>query len=375
MNESPAPALNEWAPDILGAGFEAKQIQLHDDDEGEVVCTLVRHQPEADPQQIEGTPARAQFSVLYIHGWNDYFFQKELARQWSRIGARFYAIDLRKYGRSWLDHQTFGYVDTLETYDEDMHAALQAIKAEDEAETGALRPLVLSGHSTGGLTATLWADRHPGALAGLVLNAPWLELSSFTAIRNASHPVIERIAAVSPYRPLTLSSGPNFYGMSLSGWLPEDGELPLELEDYPDDPSVVGWGTNPKWKNPAGQQTPAGWFNAVLYGHDRVAEGLDITCPILMEISVESSSGDKWDPIMRRQDTVLDVEALAQRAVNLGRNVNIQRFEAKHDVALSDPEVRREIWMGLFRWAHAYLRAEDGSSLCAEIPQTITLCP
>ena len=42
----------------------------------------------------------ADVDVLYVHGWSDYFFQKRLARFWTDQGARFYALDLRKYGRS-----------------------------------------------------------------------------------------------------------------------------------------------------------------------------------------------------------------------------------------------------------------------------------
>lgn len=40
----------------------------------------------------------------------------------------------------------------------------------------------------------LWADRHPGALAGVVLNAPWLELQGSSLIRNISMHLVEPIA-------------------------------------------------------------------------------------------------------------------------------------------------------------------------------------
>lgn len=70
-------------------------------------------------------------------------------------------MDLRKYGRSLREHQTRGYVESLSTYDEDIHAALRVVRAAHGVGTD----LVLMGHSTGGLTAALWAHRHPGRCA------------------------------------------------------------------------------------------------------------------------------------------------------------------------------------------------------------------
>jgi len=52
---------------------------------------------EAPPTEEEVRPARV---LLYVHGWSDYFFQTELARYWHAQGAAFYALDLRKFGRS-----------------------------------------------------------------------------------------------------------------------------------------------------------------------------------------------------------------------------------------------------------------------------------
>ena len=43
---------------------------------------------------------RGRRAVLYLHGWNDYFFQTHLADYLSDIGYDFYALDLRRYGRS-----------------------------------------------------------------------------------------------------------------------------------------------------------------------------------------------------------------------------------------------------------------------------------
>lgn len=358
-----------WGSDVMGPGFVAQTMPLADDDQGPVVATLVRHDPELDPKTLPGTPVNPSFAVLYIHGWNDYFFQAELAREVARCGGRFYGIDLRKYGRSLRDHQTFGYITDLRQYDEDLQAALNLI-----AKDGRL-PLVLMGHSTGGLTAALWAHRHPGVLAGLMLNSPWLELQTSPSVRETMRPIVERVAARSPQKVLSLDSGPNFYGMSLTGWLESDGPVPPELAQWPDDPSVKGgWNLNPKWKNPQGAATRAAWLYAILRGHQQVAQGLDIDCPIFVGTATSSGGGKVWDPIMRRQDVVLDVAIIAQRAIGLGRRLQLFRYDSKHDLVLSDPDVRILFYTDLGRWFEQIIRSDDGQVL-VNAPRQAALAP
>ena len=121
-------------PDVLGAPYTAETISLPDDEEGEVVATLV-HRPSARPT------TRA---VLHVHGFADYFFQTAYAEWWTERGYDFYALDLRKYGRSIRPHQTPNYVGDLRDY----FLELDEAWARGRTPT---RRCVLSGHSTGGL--------------------------------------------------------------------------------------------------------------------------------------------------------------------------------------------------------------------------------
>src|SRR5687767_14692302 len=116
-------AVTRWSPDVLGPPYERLELELAADAEGPVVATLVRRTRD---EVIDG-PGR--FDVLYVHGWSDYFFQRELAEYWVRRGGRFHALDLRKYGRSLRPHQTPGYVDDLSVYDEELGAAIDVIRA------------------------------------------------------------------------------------------------------------------------------------------------------------------------------------------------------------------------------------------------------
>ncbi|MGL5919064.1 MAG: alpha/beta hydrolase, partial [Bacteroidales bacterium] len=55
----------QYVQDELGGKFEKQTIAMPDDYEGNVVCSLIK-----SPHDIPSTKA-----VLYIHGFNDYFFQ------------------------------------------------------------------------------------------------------------------------------------------------------------------------------------------------------------------------------------------------------------------------------------------------------------
>ena len=58
-----------YEEDILGEGFQRATISLCDDYEGRAIATLVRRLSDKGNGR----------SVLYIHGFNDYFFQREMA--------------------------------------------------------------------------------------------------------------------------------------------------------------------------------------------------------------------------------------------------------------------------------------------------------
>lgn len=336
-----------WSADVLGPGFQSVTLPLLDDEEGPVITTLVRHVPADDPGARHGTPTAPRFALLAMHGWNDYFYQVELARVVSSAGGAFYAIDLRKYGRSQRDHQSPGFIMSLSDYDEDIHAALDVIH---EAHGWSI-PLVMYGHSTGGLTAALWADRHPGALSGLILNSPWLEFQGATIVRQLSSPILDSLAKISPDVVLPVPDT-GFYHRLLTGWRDEGEEI---VDDG--DPFTTGWTFNEEWRRAPSPPIRAGWLSAVLQGHALVAKGLDISCPTIVLTSNATIFSDKWSPEMRGADTVLDVDQIWRRVPYLGRVTTLIRLEgAIHDVTLSRSSVRTQAFGEMRRWLRTYVQ-------------------
>ncbi|GMA32498.1 alpha/beta hydrolase [Litorihabitans aurantiacus] len=328
------PPADRWAPDVLGRGHESRTLPLADDFEGEVVATLVRYRPAIDPGRVvlPGADGQVRHAVLYLHGWSDYFFHHELGPFWADHGAAFYALDLRKYGRSLRRHQSPGYVDSLATYSEDIEAALAVVAAEHPD-----LPVTVMAHSTGGLTASLWAHHNPGRIAGLILVSPWLETQGSSLVRTLSTPLVTELAKNFPLR-LTPQIDLGFYNRTISDL--HDGEWSL----------VAPW--RPSHSFPARY----GWLAAVLRGHARVAKGLDVDAPVLVLRSQRSHISAVWDDAMSSSDIVIEVDVVAERALKIARNVTVATVpDAIHDVLLSRRPVREVAYDHVARWAAGYL--------------------
>ena len=330
------PPTDRWVTDVLGRGHEALTLPLEDDFEGEVVATLVRYRPELDPGRAMprgvDAPPPIRFAVVYLHGWSDYFLNHELGPFWSDHGAALYALDLRKYGRSLRAHHTPGYIDDLATYDEDLEAALAAVAQEHPG-----LPVVLMAHSTGGLTVSLWADRNPGRVVGLILVAPWLETQGSSIVRTLSAPIITELAKNFPLR-LTPQVDLGFYNRTVS--IDHDGE----------------WQLVPAWRPSHSFPARYGWLAAVLRGHTQVAQGLDVDVPVLVLRSAKSLISPVWDDAMAESDIVIEVDVIAERALRIARSVTVAKVPgALHDVLLSRKPVREEAYEHIARWAAGYI--------------------
>jgi len=344
--------MNRWVPDVLGDEFEQRTLPLRADDQGDAVATLVRALPAPLPaarpawrgvlRRLRGQPVDQPrpildgVDVLYVHGWSDYFFQKRLARFWTSRGARFFALDLRRYGRSLRDGQTPGYITDLTTYDEDIDAAIEAMGADAE---GGARPrrLVLMGHSTGGLVLSLWASRHPDAADAVILNSPWLEFQ-LAPLRAAIAPVVELQARLRP-----MESAPQID----LGFYARAQAAVADPDDVMD--------TDPRWRPVPAMPVHAGWLRAILRGHRAVSEGLSIPAPVCVLLSARSAIPTRWSDELTSADTVLVVEDIARSALKLGSSVTVERIDgALHDVFLSRRVSRDDAYARLERWVSGW---------------------
>jgi alpha-beta hydrolase superfamily lysophospholipase len=313
----------EWRPDVLGEGFEAATLALRPDAQGPLSATLVRHLRSPPPSRR---------AVLYVHGYNDYFFQTELADWFSRRGIDFYALDLRHYGRSLLPGRVPNYTADLAEYDEDLDAALEVIL------DGGHQRILLVGHSTGGLIAPLWLARRPGApVDGVVGNSPFLELRQPAAVRAVAAGAASALSRRQPLR--TLPAGVDgFYGESLHAG--RRGE----------------WHYNLDWKPSPGFPVRVGWLHAVLAGQKTLHAGLDLRVPVLVMSSTRTVVTKVWSDDLLRGDAVLDADSIARWAPALGRNITIVRIaDGMHDLFLSGRAARDRAYDTLATWLTAWV--------------------
>jgi alpha-beta hydrolase superfamily lysophospholipase len=316
-----------WTPDVLGDGYECRTIELglDPDGEGDVAATLVRY---------AGAAVAPRPAVLYVHGFTDYFFQRHVAEYFAARGNAFFALDLRKCGRSLRRGQSPHFVTDLAAYDVELDEALRIVREE----TGG--PVLVLGHSTGGLILALWLDRvarRPGGatgagIAGVVFNSPWFDLQGPNYYRTVLTPIVDVVGQWWPRATLP-GMASDTYGTSLH--VGAQGE----------------WDYNLEWKPLHGFPVRLGWLRAIRRGQAQLHRGLDIGVPALILRSKLTRFSRRWRPEVDVADTVLDVKQIQRWSGCLGDRTTIVPIpDARHDVFLSADAPRTLAFAELGRW-------------------------
>ena len=308
-----------YQSDYLGNGFEFATINQPDDYEGKVVATVIRKQCSMPSNK----------AVLYVHGFNDYFFQSEMAQKFNEKGFHFYAVDLRKYGRSTLPHHKSNNMRSLTEYFADLDEALDIIRQEGNEQ------VLLSGHSTGGLLVTLYASERVGneKFDTIFCNSPFYDMNMPGYQKRLLVPLV---ALFGKYFPDVLLPGKisEWYGHSLHG--EKKGE----------------WDYNLVWKPHLVPALNAGWISAIHQGHTKIKKGIILTRPILVMHSHQSIYSNDWNTSFFEGDAILNVKDIkggAERIVAPKRTI-IAIEGGMHDLILSPLQVRERVYLDLFEW-------------------------
>lgn len=329
--------VDPWKPDSVLEGYQQATVHLGEDAEGEIVATFVRKDPSK--LTLQERRRRWHFSVrghrlaiMYVHGWNDYFYRRHASEYWESLGIPFYAVDLRKFGRSYRPYQTPGYIEDLHEY----RLEFNALRDQIVKEQGKDVRILMIAHSQGGLSASLWVNtEHPHHVEALALNSPWLELQGNRMFRLLSTPVVQmyRLRGGKTVMPMR---DPGFYARCIKR--STGGEW--DYLDHPLNPGVEFL-------------TRAGWMQAIYNGQDEIAKNLDIQIPVLVCTSDKSMMlQSTWDEGMREADSVLDITAIRQAALHLGDVVALATIRGGlHDLSMSKPAARRKYFRIVTMWA------------------------
>lgn len=304
--------------DILGSGYEQATLNFPDDYEGQVTATLVR-------KKMQQPTSKA---VLYIHGFIDYFFQTEMAEQFNQHGYDFYALDLRKYGRSHLPHQKYYNVREIAEYDAEITQALDIIGAEGHDA------ILLSGHSTGGLTTTLYAAHHPDhpLIKALWVNSPFYDFNMNPIKKKLGLPNLSRVGKICP-----------------------DLEFPSELNKWyvtSLHKNLKGeWYFNLEWKKTTYPWVRLSFVRAIFEAQKEIHQGVTLNVPALVMHSDQSKNPKKWHKNVQTSDVILDVKHIDKYARKIKGDVTISEIKnGVHDLILSEKSVREHVYQQLFAW-------------------------
>lgn len=307
-----------YQPDVLGAGYEQATLHFPDDFEGKVIATLVRKKADQATNK----------AVLYIHGFIDYFFQTEMAEQFNQHGYDFYALDLRKYGRSHLPHQKFYNVREISEYDAEITQALNIIG--DESHDA----VVLCGHSTGGLITTLYAVHHLNhpLIKALWANSPFYNFNMPAWKKKLALP---KLSALGKYLPNVR------FPSELNKWY-----VPSIHKDF-----YGEWDFNLEWKQKSYSLVYLSFVHAIFEAQKEIQAGAKISVPTLVMHSHQTKNPKKWGKDAQTSDVILDVKGIKKYANKLQGDVTVMTIQnGLHDLVLSSAPVRQNVYGKLFNW-------------------------
>ncbi|MHC5202636.1 alpha/beta hydrolase [Myroides sp. LJL119] len=286
------------------------QHPMPNDYQGKVVTTIIESRENQKSNKA---------SVLYIHGFNDYFFQFHVMKYFIKHGINFYAIDLRKCGRSLLNNQSANYCKNLREYFPDIDYGINLI-LEQFPET----KLFVLGHSTGGLLATYYAKfgLHRPKIAGLILNSPFFEFNLPFYIKPFIESMARKRFSKDPFG--YMQGLPSLYGESLHKQY--NGEWSYNLQYKP----IIPFGNY------------YAWILAVLKAQYVIQEKPDLgSLPILILHSSQSGNPRKLTKETSSSDVVLQVKDMIKIGAKLGENVSFFSVDqGLHDVFLSQKFAR-----------------------------------
>lgn len=267
-------------------------------------------------------------AVLYVHGHNDYFFHHHVAEFYVEQGFAFYAIDLRRNGRSLREGQVKGDLYSMAEYIQDIELSLRKIKQSN---------VLLQGHSMGGLAvlASLENDFVKSKVHHVVLNSPFLAYNVPAEMMPEYRAKMLEYFHKDPDLHLP-SDGPGTYGKSLHRefW----GE----------------WDFNLLWKQIHDRSVSIRWLKAILDYHDdmitrTIVSGVKV---LFMTSSKSSVSPDTEAPELFNSDVVLNVNQLREvmQKIDNGEVSYVQIENGIHDLFLGKKPSRDLAFKELYNW-------------------------
>lgn len=311
----------QWGPDIL-EGYESRFVNLGEAFDGPARCTIIRLRPAHTTKK----------GFLYIHGFNDYFFQADWGRQFVDSGYAFYAVDLRRYGRSRLPWQYPFNVRDQREYFADIDSAINQMRRDG------ITDITLGGHSTGGLTVAYYAATRGRRIPvqRVVTDSPFLEWNYNAFMRGFAAPLIGRLGHLFPEAEIRQG---HCDGYAYSLLKDHDGE----------------WTYNTNWKMTYSPPVKWGWIGAIDAAHSGTVRNREhIAVPLLVMTSSRKISGCDFTPEFLTGDAVLNPGMIRKEASRFANTTICVIDSGIHDLILSPLPARRSARDSIFSFIRSH---------------------
>ena len=325
----------------LGEPYRVYPIETNPDSGLFFHSTLIEYPFGSSPRADSQNNVSLRGIVLYVHGYNDYFFQKELAEKADSAGFAFFAIDLHYCGRSYVSDEPHADMHNVKEFYAELDVAVELSKkiAVDDYEEAEHIPYIIIGHSQGGLISSLYVnDRSEENFAALVLNSPFLDMNFNWFLRKIGLPILSDLALFFPDFSVGSTGDPNYAYSLLKS---EKGE----------------WEYNEDVKKSTRPEMFLHWFRAIMNAQKRVHSKLDIKSPVLVMRSGCTIVGEEWTDDYLRCDGVLNVDHIEEWAPELGEKVTTRTITGGlHDLYLSRKDVRDNAYRETFEFIDRHIK-------------------
>lgn len=315
-----------WHADIL-AGYEARYVNQGEQFDGPCRSTIVRL--KASNKSNRG--------YLYIHGFNDYFFQSEMGKRFVDSGYHFYAVDLRRYGRSKQPWQYPYNIRDMKKYYADIDSAISQMQRDG------ITDITLSGHSTGGLLVTAYGiDKSDDIMVSrIVTDSPFYAWNFNSTYRHLLIPAVRNMSVV--FKNMKIPQG-HCDGYAYSLLKEYDGE----------------WTYNTDWKMIYSPPVTSSWVGQVQSTQNKVKKHGDrLRVPLLVMHSSRKVTGCNYTPDFKYGDAVLDPAMINEVGLKLQskspREVVVCTVDSGlHDLILSERKYRDRAYDNIFTFIRTH---------------------
>mgnify|MGYP000647946524 CR=1 FL=1 len=239
---------------------------------------------------------KSKKAVLYIHGFNDYFFNKDFSQKFLDQGYSFFAIDLHNHGKNINKNSKRYYFQDVKEFYPEINKAIDIIKNDYKIEN-----ITLYGISQGALIAALYENDNQ-KVNQLILDSPFFDFHFNWFLENLALPIVAKIGLYFPEFVLK-SDEVNVFGKTIHKDFDGEWDIDMTLKSITTNAPIY-----------------LGWLNAVYQAQQKLQNGLNIKVPSLILYSNKSTTEQSNKKYHHSTDIVLDVKDMNLYSNKLSKN-------------------------------------------------------